>query len=122
MKKQIGVTIARLQGEIDALRPARDAAAAAVPAKARQAFERLAERFDGEAMAALQKPDRRHEEYICGACNMALVVDVYNRLHTRDDLVFCPSCQRILYIPDDLPPEVAVKAKKPEKSSTAASE
>src|SRR5205823_1347736 len=45
------------------------------------------------------------------ACNMDLVLDVYNRLHTRDELVFCPSCRRILYIPDDLPPEVAVKTK-----------
>jgi uncharacterized protein len=111
MKQQIGDTISKLQAEIDALRPTRDQAAAGVQPRALEAFERLADRFEGEAMSALNKPNRRHEEYICGACNMALVVDIYNRLHTRDDLVFCPSCHRILYIPDDLPPEVAVKLK-----------
>lgn len=113
MKEQIGDTAAKLQAQIDALRPGRDAAAAAVPAKALTAFERLADRFDGEAMSALSKPDRRREEYVCTACMMDLVTDVYNKLHARDELIFCPSCFRILYIPDELPPETAVNKKKP---------
>jgi len=112
MKEQITERIAELQAEIDALVPDRDAAAEAVPAKAREMFERLAERLDGEALSAISKPDRRREEYVCTACNMDLVTDVYNKLHARDDIVFCPSCRRILYIPDDLPPEVAVKIRK----------
>ena len=111
LQQQIGGRLTQLQAEIDALRPEREAAAAAVPPKGREAFDRLAERFEGEALAAIEKPDRRREEYICGACNMSLVVDVYNRLHTRDDLIFCPSCKRILYIPEDLPVEAAVKTK-----------
>src|SRR5665213_1905414 len=45
MRSQIGQAVATLQAEVDALRPARDAAAEAVPAKLRQTFERLAERF-----------------------------------------------------------------------------
>jgi hypothetical protein len=39
---------------------------------------------------------------------MDLVRDVYNRLHSRDEMVFCPSCRRILYIPEDLTVEKAV--------------
>ena len=93
------------------MKPSRDAAAEAVPAKAREAFTRLAERFEGEGLSALTKPDRRREQYACTACNMDLVTDVYNKLHSRDELVFCPSCHRILFIPDDLPPEMAVNAK-----------
>jgi len=111
MKAEVGETVARLRAEVEALRPAREAAAAAVSPKAREAFERLAEHHDGEALSALARPDKRREEYVCTACNMDLVTDVYNKLHVRDDLVYCPSCRRILYIPDDLPPEVAVKAK-----------
>ena len=108
MRDQIRATVARLQTEVDALQPARKAAAAALPPRARDAFERLAEHHEGESMAALAKPDRRREEYLCTACNMNLVADVYNKLHSRDELVFCPSCRRILYIPADLPPELAV--------------
>jgi predicted nucleic acid-binding Zn-ribbon protein len=112
MQGQITDTVAKLQKEVEALRPARDSAAAALPGKALTAFERLADHDDGEAMSAIAKPDRRREEYLCTACNMDLVTDVYNKLHSRDDLVFCPSCRRILYIPADLPPELAVKKPK----------
>jgi len=115
MRGEILDRVKQLQGEIDALVPERDAAATAVPPRAREAFDRLAERFEGEAMSALAKPDRRREEYACTACNMDLVTDVYNKLHTRDDLVFCPSCRRILYIPDDLPVELAVNKVKEKK-------
>ena len=115
MRAEIGERVKELQAEIDSLRPEREAAAASVTPQARQAFERLAERFEGEAMSALTKPDKRREEYACTACNMDLVTDVYNRLHSRDELVFCPSCHRILYIPDDLPVETAVHKVKEKK-------
>jgi hypothetical protein len=112
LRQESSERVARLQGEVDALRPARDAAAEACPPKARDAFDRIADRFEGEGMAALAKPDRRREEYICTACNMSLVADIYNKLHSRDDLVFCPSCRRVLYIPEDLPPETAINSAK----------
>ena len=108
---QIDDTLKQLQSEVDAMMPARNAAASALPAKVLAEFDRLTERFDGEALAALAKPDRRREEYLCTACNMDLVTDVYNKLHSRDDLVFCPSCRRILYIPEELPPEAAINTK-----------
>lgn len=111
LRKQASGKVGELQKQIDAEQVKRDVAGKAVSAKPRDVFDRLAEKYDGEAMAALAKPDRRNEEYICSVCNMNQAVDVYNRLHSRDDLVFCPSCRRILYIPDDLPPEVAIKAK-----------
>lgn len=113
MSDQITDQIKVLEAEIESLRPARQAAAEQVTPKAMLAFERLAERMDGEALSALAKTHPKKEEYICTACNMSLVVDVYNRLHSRDELVFCPSCQRILYIPADLPVEAAVHKKKP---------
>jgi predicted nucleic acid-binding Zn-ribbon protein len=115
MRAEIGGRVKELQAEIDSLRPLREEAAAAVQPQGRQAFDRLAERFEGEAMSAVSKPDRRREEYVCTACNMDLVTDVYNKLHSRDDIIFCPSCKRILYIPDDLPIELAVHKVKEKK-------
>jgi predicted nucleic acid-binding Zn-ribbon protein len=115
IRTDIGDRVKQLQAEVDSLRPARDKSAAGVTPQARQAFERLADRFEGEAMSALAKPDRRREEYVCTACNMDLVTDVYNKLHGRDELMFCPSCHRILYIPDDLPIELAVHKVKEKK-------
>lgn len=125
MKSQITGQTAALHAEIDAIKPAREEAAQALPRQAREAFERLAERFDGEAMSPLIKPDRRREEYSCSACMMDLVRDVYNKLHVRDELVFCPSCRRILYIPEDLPVNEAVhkpkvRKERPQKAPPAA--
>src|SRR5687767_6754259 len=70
MQAQIGDELARLAAEVEALRPAREAAAAAVSPGARAEFERLAERFEGEALSPIAKPDRRREEYLCTACNL----------------------------------------------------
>ena len=118
-KDQLGGKLTELQAEMDRLRPLRDEVAAEVPAKAREMFERLVDRYEGEAISPISRPKPRREEYVCTACNMALVVDLYNRLHTRDEVVVCPSCRRLLYIPDDLPPELAVNQKKPQKEAKA---
>jgi predicted nucleic acid-binding Zn-ribbon protein len=119
VKSQLGDTLARLQAEVDALKPAREQAAAALPPKVRDAFDRMADRYDGEALAKLTRPDRRREEYSCDACNMELAIDVYNKLHSRDEIVFCPSCRRILYIPEDLTPEAAIGAQKATRTPAA---
>ena len=117
-QQQLGGKLAELQADIDKLKPEREAASVALPPKARDTFERMAEKYEGEAMAAISRPHPRREEYICTSCNMDLVVDLYNRLHTRDEMVFCPSCKRPLYIPDDLPPEMAINKKKPQKEKS----
>jgi predicted nucleic acid-binding Zn-ribbon protein len=118
MQQQMSGRVAELTAEIEAIRPERAAVAATVPEKAQEVFDRLADRFDGEAMSALTKPDRRREEYACSACNMDLVANVYNKLHSRDEMVFCPSCSRILYIPEELPPELAIGTGSRGKSAT----
>jgi predicted nucleic acid-binding Zn-ribbon protein len=118
LQGSIDARVKEMTADVDALRPARDAAAAAVPEKARLIFERLAERYEGEAMEPIDKPHPKREEYIAMICNIDLTVDVYNRLHSRDELLFCPSCGRIMHIPADLVPEKAVhkpKEKKPRK-------
>lgn len=120
MQSQITQKVTELKLEVDSLKPARDAAAANVPPRVLEQFEKLSDRFDGEALAAIGKPDRRVEEYACSACNMSMAVDIYNRLHLRDEAMFCPSCRRFLYIPDDLPPEQAIHQKKKRKQEEKA--
>jgi hypothetical protein len=39
---------------------------------------------------------------------MDLVRDIYNKLKSRDDVVFCPNCQRILFIPEHFTAEHAI--------------
>jgi len=119
VKTQLSDTLAKLQAEVDALKPARELAAAALPSNVREAFNRLADRYDGEALSKLTRPDRRREEYACDSCNMGLAIDVYNKLHSRDEIVFCPSCRKILYIPEDMTPENAIHGVKPARAASA---
>jgi predicted nucleic acid-binding Zn-ribbon protein len=118
IKAQLADTIARHEAEVDALKPAREQAQAALPQKVVDAFNRLADRYEGDALSALSRPDRRREEYLCTACNMELAIDIYNKLHSRDEIVFCPNCRRILYIPDDLTPEAAISTGKSKGGSS----
>ena len=113
-------TIAKLRAEVESLRPAREQAAAALPPSDRLEFERLSERHDGEAMAPIAKPDPRREEYVCTACNMDLMTDVYNKLRTRDQRVLCPNCRRILFIPEQLTPDLALGTKPAGRGGRAA--
>ncbi|TWT43854.1 putative zinc ribbon domain protein [Phycisphaerae bacterium RAS1] len=59
-------------------------------------FERLAERHDGEAIAAVERIHPRRDEFICGGCNMGLTTEVANALLTRNDVITCKNCGRIL--------------------------
>jgi predicted nucleic acid-binding Zn-ribbon protein len=119
MKAEVGDKVATIQAEIEQIKPERAAAEAAVPPKALEAFNRQAGNHDGEALAAVGRPDKRREEYICTGCHMDIVVDVYNRLHTRDEVIQCSSCKRILYIPDDLPVDQAVNKPKEKREPRA---
>lgn len=68
-----------------------------VPPDALAAFQRAAQRHEGEAMAAVTKPRPKQDEYMCAGCNMNLPLDLINALRTKDDVVMCKFCGRILY-------------------------
>jgi predicted nucleic acid-binding Zn-ribbon protein len=116
LRQKVGDKAAAAQAEVDRLRPARDAAAAGIRRETLELFDKLADRYDGEAVAAIDRPNPREEEYLCLGCNMGLVADVFNKLKTRDDVVQCPSCKRILYIPDHLTLETTTTKKSRGKS------
>jgi predicted nucleic acid-binding Zn-ribbon protein len=108
-----------LKAEIETARTPMEEAAKVLPARYLEAYERAARAHDGDALAPLEKPNARTEEYVCSGCNTYLVTDIYNRIHNGDELVLCPNCGRILYIPDDLPPERAIGRQKPEAKPKA---
>ena len=120
LQAAIGDRTAQLEARIRELEPQRDAAADKVPPGPLGAFERLADNFEGEALAAVGHIEGKEERYYCTACNMELVVDIYNRLITRDVVATCPGCGRILYIPEELTPEMAVRQKKVAKRPSRA--
>lgn len=93
---------AEVGDRLDALKEQRAEAAAEVPPEPLAIFERLAETLDGEAMAPVIEADRRNSEFSCGGCYMQLPMERVNQLISRDTLVRCDSCHRILYLEPEL--------------------
>jgi predicted nucleic acid-binding Zn-ribbon protein len=82
-----------------ALERQREAAGAALDPKALEMFNRISERYDGEVMARVIQVHPRHPEYLCEGCNMSLAAERANSLLTRDDVITCDNCGRILHMP-----------------------
>ena len=66
--------------------------------KERVLFARLAERFDGEAVTEVTELNARRSEYGCGGCFMKIPREMVNSLMSRDDVIICPTCGRILVL------------------------
>lgn len=61
-------------------------------------FNRVSERYEGEAMARVVRSNPRRDEFTCEGCNMSITADRYNGLKTRDEIQTCGNCGRILYV------------------------
>jgi hypothetical protein len=94
--------IQKLDTMIAELEAKRQSAAADVPDEALAAFDRLAQQYDGEAMAKVEVTGKRPPyDYTCGGCFMSLNAEHANALRSRDEVRQCDNCRRILYIEDD---------------------
>lgn len=100
-----------LGDELAELQARRDAAAGQLPAELRDIYERAAAVHEEEAMAEVVEENRRHMEFSCGGCYMAIPVELLNTLLSRSEKpVICPSCGRILYLADALRESYADKS------------
>jgi len=79
---------------VERLESERAELAGRIPAPLIEPYERLRKKGDGQAMAACHN-------FVCTGCRMALTANTVNRLMAGDELVYCHSCGRILYIADD---------------------
>ncbi len=90
-------------GKLTELTADRDAAAKPLSDDIRKTFDRLSDTYDGEAMAEISEQDRRRREYTCGGCFTLLPVESVNALITKpDQITACGTCQRILYVGQEL--------------------
>ncbi|HNS22814.1 MAG TPA: C4-type zinc ribbon domain-containing protein [Sedimentisphaerales bacterium] len=69
-----------------------------IPAEPLKVFKRVAETYDGEAVAQVEEQEGRNAAYSCGGCFMGITIESVNLLMTRDELIRCPNCTRILVL------------------------
>jgi len=101
LRRQIETKKADLDRDIDACRAQHEQIAARLPANVLEQFRRVADRFEGEALAPVLR-EEAGGDFVCGGCHMTVTQNTYVRLaggnSSTDDLVTCPNCQRILYL------------------------
>ena len=98
VRKEYAAKQVQIQAQIDQLSRQHNQAEEQVPENERQVFSRLVERFDGEVMVEIVKAEQRKTDHNCGGCYMTIPLELVNSLMTRDTLILCPSCGRILVL------------------------
>ena len=97
----------KYQAEIEDIQIEWERVAKNIPAKPMEIFKRVAETCDGEAMAGIERPEGRSEAYTCGGCFMGITTEFVNLLMTKDDIIRCPNCTRILVLVSGTPDGVS---------------
>jgi predicted nucleic acid-binding Zn-ribbon protein len=85
--KEIEASLAKLDEE-------RSALAQNVDREYLSKYERILHSKDGLAMVNVE-----HDS--CGGCNINLPPQVINEIRMKEELIFCQSCARILYIEEE---------------------
>jgi predicted nucleic acid-binding Zn-ribbon protein len=97
-RKEAEQLATKYEAEIEQIQAEWDRLAQTIPNDPLRLFKRVAETYDGEALAAIEKQEGKTEAYICGGCFMGITTECVNLLMTKDDIIRCPNCTRILVL------------------------
>ncbi len=98
IRKESDEKVAVYEGQVEGVQKDWDSAAESIPAEQLQTFRRVADTYDGEALASVEQQDGRVQIFSCGGCFMGVPTDLANLLMTRDEVIRCPNCTRILVL------------------------
>ncbi|MHC4623636.1 MAG: zinc ribbon domain-containing protein [Planctomycetota bacterium] len=98
IRKEAEGLATKYEAEIEQIQKEWDEAARTVEEGALQVFERVAETYDGEALAVIEQHEGKTEAYSCGGCFMGITAETVNLLMTKDEIIRCPNCTRILVL------------------------
>jgi predicted nucleic acid-binding Zn-ribbon protein len=90
----------KFEAEIDRIQVEWDEAARTIPRDVLEKFKRVAETYDGQAVAVVEQPGGRTGAYSCGGCFMGITTECVNLLMTKDEIIRCANCTRILVLSD----------------------
>ena len=97
-RKESEILANKYLAEIDKIQIEWDQAAQIIPSKSLETFKRVAETYDGHAVAFIEQQGNKKGPYSCGGCFMGITAESVNMLMTKDDIIRCPNCTRILVL------------------------
>jgi len=97
-RKETELSAAKFETEIKEIQNQWTQVAKTIPPEPLEVFKRVAETYDGEALAVIDKQEGKTGAYSCGGCFMGITAESVNLLMTKDDIIRCPNCTRILIL------------------------
>ncbi|MBN1973027.1 MAG: hypothetical protein JW787_05275 [Sedimentisphaerales bacterium] len=97
-RKDSEALVIKYQANIDEIQAEWNQIAQDVPRNPLEIFKRVAETYDGLAVTFVEQQQGRDGVYSCGGCFMGLPAESVNMLMTKDEIIRCPNCTRILVI------------------------
>ena len=91
----------KYEAEIETIQAEWDKDAKEIPDDALDTFKRVAETYDGQAVGTVEQQEGKGA-YSCGGCFMGITAENVSQLMTKDDIIRCPNCTRILVIGSSL--------------------
>jgi len=88
----------KYQAEIDEVQKEWNKVAKTISKEPLEIFKRVAETFDGQAVAVIEQQEGKTGAYSCGGCFMGITAESVNMLMTKDEVIRCPNCTRILVL------------------------
>lgn len=86
----------KLEADIEEIQKKWDEIASEVLPENLDIFRRVADTYDGEAIASVDVQEGASTGYSCGGCFMGITAEIVNILMTKDEILRCPNCTRIL--------------------------
>ena len=97
-RTEAGTLADKYQAEIDEIQVEWDQIARTIPEKPLEVFKRVTETYDGQAVTVIDQQDDKKGTFSCGGCFMGITAESVNLLMTKDDIIRCPNCTRILVL------------------------
>jgi predicted nucleic acid-binding Zn-ribbon protein len=88
----------KFQAKIDEIQAEWDQVAKTIPKEQLEIFDRVAETYDGQAVTVVEQQEESKGVYTCGGCFMGITAESVNMLMTKDEILRCPNCTRILVL------------------------
>lgn len=98
LRKDAETKTVGFESEIKDVQGEWDQVAKDIPAEALDVFNRVAETYDGEALAIATQQNEKVEIFSCDGCFMGLPAEIVNQLMTKDEIIRCSNCTRILVL------------------------
>jgi len=91
----------KFEAEIEEIQTEWNKVAKTIPKEPLEVFRRVAETFDGQAVAVIEQQEGKTGAYTCGGCFMSTTAESVNLLMTKDDIIRCSNCTRILVLSNE---------------------